>query len=245
MGIPLVVFRSSDRTGFRITFIVFLLAALASPGPVVGQEASGLASLPLDDMQFRLIGPFRGGRSVAVAGHPTERLTFYFGSTGGGVWKTLDAGHSWTNVSDGFFKTGSVGAIAVAPSQPETVYVGMGEHAIRGNTSHGDGVYRSDDGGETWRTATRQISNVIVHPTDPDLVYVAALGHAWGPNEERGIYRSRDGGETWDKARWTPRIQTYFTPGCGRRAGMPGDSVQPAPAPGFTSRPMAETPGKS
>jgi photosystem II stability/assembly factor-like uncharacterized protein len=215
MGKSLLAIRYSDRPsldhsrrrlsgiGTHITFMVFLLAALAAPGPVVGQEASGLASLPLDDMQFRLIGPFRGGRSIAVAGHPSERLTFYFGSTGGGVWKTVDAGHNWTNVSDGFFKTGSVGALAVAPSQPETVYAGMGEHAIRGNTSHGDGVYRSDDGGETWRhlglAATRQISNVIVHPTDPELVYVAALGHAWGANEERGIYRSSDGGTTWDK----------------------------------------------
>ena len=189
--------------GFRSTFIVFLLAALASTGTVVGQEASDATAIPLDDMQFRMIGPFRGGRSISVVGHPTDRLTFYFGSTGGGVWKTVDAGHNWINVSDGFFATGSVGAIAVAPSRPETVYAGMGEHAIRGNTSHGDGVYRSDDGGETWRHLglkdTRQISNVIVHPTNPELVYVAALGHAWGPNEERGIYRSRDGGTTWDK----------------------------------------------
>lgn len=190
-------------TGYRCTLSIFLAVGFAAPGPVLGQEASGLEALPLDDMQFRLVGPFRGGRSVAVAGHPTDRLTFYFGSTGGGVWKTEDAGHNWVNVSDGHFKTGSVGAIAVATSSPETVYVGMGEHAIRGNTSHGDGVYRSDDGGETWRHLgledTRQISNVIVHPSDPDVVYVAALGHAWGPNEERGIYRSHDGGETWDK----------------------------------------------
>jgi len=105
-------------TGFRTTIIVFLLVAFASPVPVVGQDASSVASLPLDDMQFRLIGPFRGGRSIAVAGHPTERLTFYFGSTGGGVWKTEDAGHNWTNMSDGFFSTGSVGALAVAPSSP-------------------------------------------------------------------------------------------------------------------------------
>ena len=180
---------------------LLLAAALASPA--AAQQGSTPDALPLDDMEFRLIGPYRGGRSVAVAGHPTERLTFYFGSTGGGVWKTVDAGHNWFNVSDGYFRTGSVGAIAVATSNPDVVYVGMGEHAIRGNTSHGDGVYRSDDGGETWRhmglADTRQISNVIVHPDDADLVYVAALGHAWGPNPERGIYRSRDGGESWDK----------------------------------------------
>jgi photosystem II stability/assembly factor-like uncharacterized protein len=195
--------RRQAAAGTGATILVSLLVALLSPATVSAQERADLSSLPLDDMQFRLIGPFRGGRSVAVTGHPTDRLTFYFGSTGGGVWKTTDAGHSWTNVSDGYFGTGSVGALAVAPSSPETVYVGMGEHAIRGNTSHGDGVYRSDDGGETWRqlglAETRQISNVIVHPDDPELVYVAALGHAWGPNEERGIYRSRDGGETWSK----------------------------------------------
>jgi len=199
--------RSSDKLPrghwrSHITAMACLLA-LASAPPAVAQQASGLAAIPLDDMQFRLIGPFRGGRSVAVVGHPTDRLTFYFGSTGGGVWKTVDAGYHWSNVSDGYFKTGSVGAIAVAASSPETVYVGMGEHAIRGNTSHGDGVYRSDDGGETWRhlglADTRQISNVIVHPENPDLVYVAALGHAWGPNEQRGIFRSRDGGVTWEK----------------------------------------------
>jgi len=182
--------------------VAFLLVALAS-GPAQAQQTTGLESLPLDDMPFRLIGPFRGGRSVAAVGHPSERLTFYFGSTGGGVWKTVDAGHNWVNVSDGFFKTGSVGALAIAPSSPETVYAGMGEHAIRGNTSHGDGVYRSDDGGETWRHLgledSRQISNIIVHPDDASLVYVAALGHAWGANEERGIYRSRDGGDTWSK----------------------------------------------
>lgn len=186
-----------------VTAIVALVLVSTTSGSARAQQPTGLESLPLDDMPFRLIGPFRGGRSVAVVGHPTERLTFYFGSTGGGVWKTVDAGHNWVNVSDGFFKTGSVGALAIARSNPETVYAGMGEHAIRGNTSHGDGVYRSDDGGETWRHLglenTRQISNIIVHPDDANLVYVAALGHAWGANEERGIYRSRDGGDTWRK----------------------------------------------
>jgi hypothetical protein len=98
-------------TAIRVTFTLFLLVAMASPAPVMGQAASDPGSLPLDDMQFRLIGPYRGGRSIAAVGHPTERLTFYFGSTGGGVWKTLDAGHSWVNVSDGYFKTGSVGAL--------------------------------------------------------------------------------------------------------------------------------------
>jgi len=183
-------------------FSLFVVAILPL-GPAYAQGSAGAAAVPLEDMEFRMIGPFRGGRSIAVSGHPTERLTFYFGSTGGGVWKTVDAGHNWRNVSDGFIATGSVGAIAVSQSHPETVYVGMGEHAIRGNTSHGDGVYRSDDGGETWQHLglkdTRQISNIVIHPTDPDLVYVAALGHAWGANEERGIYRSNNGGQSWEK----------------------------------------------
>ncbi|MGH2499100.1 MAG: VPS10 domain-containing protein [Candidatus Limnocylindria bacterium] len=157
----------------------------------------------LDGFEFRCIGPFRGGRVVAVAGHPTDRLTFYFGSTGGGVWKTVDGGTFWENVSDGQFRRASVGAIAVSRSDPNVVYAGMGEATIRGNVSHGDGVYRSSDGGKTWThlglADTRNIGKVRVHPSDPETVYVAALGHAHGPNRERGVFRSRDGGRTWDK----------------------------------------------
>jgi len=153
-------------------------------------------------LEWRCIGPHRGGRCVAVAGHPTDAGTFYFGGCGGGVWKTTNGGSHWLNVSDGFFKTAAVGAVAVSDSHPEVVYAGTGEACIRSNVSHGDGVYRSDDGGRSWRNlglaATRHISHVVIHPTNPDLVYVAALGHAWGPNPERGIYRSRDGGVTWD-----------------------------------------------
>jgi photosystem II stability/assembly factor-like uncharacterized protein len=149
-------------------------------------------------LEWRCIGPHRGGRCVAVAGHPTEAGTFYFGGCGGGVWKTTNGGSHWFNVSDGFFNTAAVGALAVSDSHPDIVYAGTGEACIRSNVSHGDGVYRSDDGGRSWRNlglaATRHISHVVVHPTNPDLVYVAALGHAWGANPERGIYRSRDGG---------------------------------------------------
>ncbi len=155
-------------------------------------------------MKWRLVGPFRGGRSVAVEGVVGRPRTYYMGSTGGGVWKTTDAGEVWTNVSDGFFKTGSVGAIAVSESDPNVVYVGMGEHAVRGvTTSHGDGVYRSTDAGRTWThmglERTRQIARIRVHPTNPDLVYVAAQGSPYGDSEDRGIYRSRDGGASWDK----------------------------------------------
>ena len=154
-------------------------------------------------LEWRLVGPYRGGRVVAVAGDPIHQQVFYFGSTGGGVWKTSDAGISWQNCSDGFFKRASVGAIAVAASDPNVLYVGMGETTIRGNVSHGDGVYKSTDAGKTWvhlgLENTRNIAKVRVHPQNPDLVYVAALGHAHGPNPERGVYRSRDGGKTWDQ----------------------------------------------
>jgi photosystem II stability/assembly factor-like uncharacterized protein len=153
-------------------------------------------------LRFRCIGPHRGGRCVTVAGHPTEVGTFYFGGCAGGVWKTTNAGSHWHNVSDGFFTTAAVGGLAVSDSDPNVVYAGTGEACIRSNVSHGDGVYRSDDGGRSWRNMglapTRHISRVVVHPTNPDLVYVAALGHAWGPNPERGVYRSRDGGASWD-----------------------------------------------
>jgi photosystem II stability/assembly factor-like uncharacterized protein len=156
----------------------------------------------LDGLRWRLVGPFRAGRSVAVAGHPADRLTFYFGSTGGGVWKTTDAGQSWHNVSDGFFRRASVGALAVSEADPNVIYAGMGEACLRNTVSHGDGVYRSADGGRTWvhrgLAETRHIGRVRVDPRDPARVYVAALGHAHGPNPERGVYRSADGGATWE-----------------------------------------------
>lgn len=157
----------------------------------------------LRTLSWRCIGPHRGGRVVAVAGHPTEPATFYFGACAGGVWKTTDGGTYWENVTDGFVRTAAVGALAVAESDPNVLYAGMGESTIRGDVSHGDGVYRSADGGRTWEHRglrdTRHIGRVRVHPADPDLVYVAALGHAFGPNAERGVFRSRDGGRAWER----------------------------------------------
>src|SRR6266480_2037867 len=155
-----------------------------------------------DRLEWRCAGPYRGGRVGAVAGDPRERNTFYFGSTGGGVWKTMDGGVYWENTTDRFFKRASVGALAVAQADPNVIYVGMGESCIRGNVSHGDGVYRSTDAGKTWThlglSDTRHIAKVRVDPRDPNLVYAAALGHAHGPNEQRGIFRSKNGGTSWE-----------------------------------------------
>ena len=156
---------------------------------------------PLRLLQYRSIGPFRGGRVAAVAGVPSQPKVYYFGGTGGGVWKTTDAGVNWEPVSDKFFKTGSVGSIDVSWSDPNVVYVGMGESPVRGNVSHGDGVYKSVDAGKTWKHVglgdSRQIGRVRIHPKDPNIVYVAAMGHLWGPNRERGLFRTKDGGRTW------------------------------------------------
>jgi photosystem II stability/assembly factor-like uncharacterized protein len=183
----------------------FQTASRSNQDPNTDPAKQNLASaaMQLRALEWRLIGPHRGGRVVAVAGDPSQPQVFYFGSTGGGVWKTTDGGLYWENVSDGFFKRASVGAIAVAPSDPNVIYVGMGETCIRNNVSHGDGVYKSTDGGKTWihlgLADTRHIAKVRIHPQNPDLVYVAALGHAHGPNAERGVYRSRDGGKSWEQ----------------------------------------------
>src|SRR5262245_17324944 len=166
------------------------------------QQSGGEVTL-LKGLKYRQIGPFRGGRVTAVAGITAQPNVYYFGATGGGVWKTTDSGLNWLPVSDGYFKTGSVGAIGISESDPNVLYVGMGESPIRGNVSHGDGVYKSTDAGQTWKHIglddTRQISRVRVHPRNPDIVYVAALGHVFGPNPQRGVFRSIDGGKNWQK----------------------------------------------
>ena len=194
-------------TPSRLACAVLLVLALVQGRPaetaVAAQAPATVDSSYLNLLRWRSIGPSRGGRVVAVTGDPVNKFTFYQGTTGGGVWKTEDGGLNWANVSDGFFKTGSVGAIAVAPSNPNVVYVGMGEACFRGNASYGDGIYKSTDAGKTWThlglEATRQVGRLQVDPTNPDIAYVAALGDAWGPNPDRGVFRTRDGGGTWQK----------------------------------------------
>lgn len=170
-------------------------------------------------MQYRLIGPFRGGRSLTAAGIPGDPTTYYFGATGGGVWKSTDGGMTWSPVFDKE-GTGSIGSIAVANSDHNIIYVGTGEACIRGNISQGDGVYRSLDGGKTWKNTglrdTRAIGKVIVNPSNPEIAFVAALGHPYGPNAERGIFRTTDGGKSWEKVLYkdenTGGIDVAFDP---------------------------------
>ena len=154
-------------------------------------------------LEYRLIGPYRGGRVTAVAGVPMRPFTFYMGTTGGGVWETHDAGETWENISDDFLEVASIGAIDVSLSDPNVIYVGTGSACPRGNISVGDGVYKSTDAGKTWTHVglreAGQIGRVRIHPSNPDLVYVAALGHIFGPNPERGVFRTKDGGKSWEK----------------------------------------------
>ncbi len=195
-------------TTVRSLCVVLLLllpgaaTAATKAAPEKAGDRSTVAKL-YDGLEFRNIGPYRGGRVTAVAGVRGQPLVYYQGACGGGVWKTVDGGSNWEPMSDKDFKTGSVGGLGIAESDPNVIYAGMGEAPIRGNVSHGDGVYKSTDAGKTWKNVglqkTYQIARVRVHPKNPDLVYVAALGHVWGSNPERGIYRSKDGGKTWDR----------------------------------------------
>ncbi len=158
----------------------------------------------LSALEWRLVGPYRGGRVTTVTGVPDNPQLYYMGATGGGVWKSENAGLSWNNISDDFFDVGTIGAIAVANSDPNVIYVGTGEKSIRGvTTSQGDGVYKSTDAGTTWKhiglREAGQISRIRIHPTNPDIAYVGVQGRIWGPSEERGVYRTTDGGENWEQ----------------------------------------------
>src|SRR5436305_10361037 len=189
-----------------------LTAVLAQPSRIDASLYGGL--------RWRNIGPFRGGRVNGVSGVPGQPNTFYFGSVGGGVWKTTNAGRTWLPVFDSQ-PIASIGAIAVAPSNPDVVYVGSGEADMRSQISYGNGMYKSTDAGRTWTHIglddTRQIGKVIVHPTNPDVVYVAALGHAYGANPDRGVFRSRNGGASWEKVLFKSNdvgaIDLTFDPG--------------------------------
>ncbi|MFQ5537168.1 MAG: hypothetical protein ACE5GJ_06915 [Gemmatimonadota bacterium] len=191
---------------------VFLLLvggfAIAPASAVTAQEeGSRMVEQVFPDLQYRSVGPSRGGRVTAVAGHRARPSTFYMGATGGGVWKTENYGATWRPISDGYFATGSIGSIRVAPSNPDIIYVGTGSDGIRSNVILGKGVYRSDDAGETWRLLglekMGQIGAVEIHPENPDVAFAAALGNPWAPNPERGVYRTRDGGRTWEQVLFT------------------------------------------
>ena len=195
---------------FAFSLCILSTQAQQKPGkkketqPLQTVSSSKEIDSSFQNLKWRNIGPFRGGRSVTATGVVGDAMTYYMGTTGGGVWKTFDAGANWQNISDGFFTTGSVGAVAVSESDPNVVFVGMGEHAPRGvMTSYGDGIYKSTDAGKTWKkmglALTRHIANIRIHPANPDIVYVAAQGALHGSSEERGIYKSTDGGTTWKK----------------------------------------------
>ncbi|HYL72621.1 MAG TPA: glycosyl hydrolase [Bryobacteraceae bacterium] len=178
--------------------LAFSLIAVGSVAVAETYDASMFTAL-----KWRNIGPNRGGRSIASAGSPSRPYEYYFGAVGGGLWKTTDGGLTWKPVTDGQIKSSSVGAVAVSESNPDVIYIGMGETELRGNIMQGDGVYKSTDAGKTWKNAgladTQAIARVRVHPTNPDIVYVAAFGHPYGPNADRGVFRTKDGGKTWQK----------------------------------------------
>jgi photosystem II stability/assembly factor-like uncharacterized protein len=190
-------------TSLLLLFCVTTLLA-QKPKPVAPvAPADNTDEVLYKNLKYRLIGPFRGGRSGAVTGSYKNKNTFYFGATGGGVWKTTDGGNNWNNISDKYFG-GSIGSVAVAPSDESVIYVGEGENTMRGNVSEGlGGMWRSDDGGKSWKNIGlkdgRHIVRIVIHPRNPDIVWVAVMGHLFGPNDERGVFKTTDGGKTWKK----------------------------------------------
>ncbi|MGH9858041.1 MAG: WD40/YVTN/BNR-like repeat-containing protein, partial [Acidobacteriota bacterium] len=199
--------RTKQFTRLIQVFAAFILFLLCGPvflhGAAPREESSWFEDLP-----WREVGPYRGGRSAAVVGIRAQPLVYYFGPTGGGVWKTVDGGNTWQNISDGYFG-GSIGAVAVSDSDPNVLYVGGGEKTVRGNVSHGYGIWKSTDAGKTWKHSgladSRHIPRIRVHPENSNLVYAAVLGHLFGPNEMRGVYRSKDGGKNWERVLFANR----------------------------------------
>jgi len=188
---------------------IFMLAIFLLPNSTTAQRrkksTTVIPQYPEElysSLEYRLVGPFRGGRSTAVTGVPGEPNLYYFGATGGGVWKTLDGGRTWENISDGYFG-GSIGAVEVSKSDPNVIYVGGGEKTLRGNVSSGYGIWKTEDAGKTWISAglekSRHVPRIRIHPTDHNIIYAAVLGNIYKPTEDRGIYKSTDGGKTWQK----------------------------------------------
>lgn len=188
-----------NRLWYKLS-LLSLLCLISCPDTITAQ--TDYDESLYNALEYRSIGPYRGGRSAAVTGVPGQPMTYYFGGTGGGVWKSKDGGQSWQNTSDGYFG-GSIGAVAVSAWDPNVIYAGGGEKTVRGNVSHGYGMWRSTDAGKTWTDIglkdSRHISRLRIHPRNPDLVYAAVMGHLFGPNEQRGVYRSKDGGSTWER----------------------------------------------
>ncbi len=190
----------------RAMLLALVTAVALTPVILTAQppaDRPGAQAGPFGSLRWRSLGPQRGGRSIASAGSLARPNEYYFGATGGGLWKTTDGGTTWRPVTDGQISSASVGAVAIAPSNPDIVYIGMGEAQLRGNIAQGDGVYKTTDGGKTWKHSglkdSQTVSKIRIHPTNPDLVYAAVLGHAAGPNDERGVFRSKDGGANWDR----------------------------------------------
>ena len=189
---------SFSRKLIRQSSLVVLTLCIIS-GAAVARDI--VSESVIDAVKWRLIGPYRGGRVTTVTGVEGDPMLYYMGATGGGVWKTENAGATWENLSDGSFDVGTIGAVAVAPSDHNVLYVGTGESPIRGvTTSHGNGVYKSTDAGSTWThiglDGAGQISRIEIHPGNADVAFVAVQGNIWGPSEERGIYRTVDGGKS-------------------------------------------------
>src|SRR6187455_745838 len=195
--------------GFRLNrtltaALALTLVALTSPfDQLTSAQGQAIDPALLNAFQWRSIGPDRGGRSIAVSGVKGRPREAYFGAVGGGLWKTTDAGNNWAPVTDGQITSSSVGAVAVSDSNPDVVWIGMGESCIRGNIMPGDGVYKSIDAGKTWANVgfknVDAISKIRIHPTNPDIVYVAAFGLYYGPSDERGVFKTTDGGKTWKR----------------------------------------------
>src|SRR4029453_9957540 len=188
------------------SLLLLILVAGAGHRISAGQSPTPAATVDsalFSGLRWRSIGPARGGRSIAVAGSTARPLEYYFGATGGGIWKTVDGGVTWRAVSDRFLETSSVGAIAISESNPDVVYVGMGEVELRGNIIQGDGIYKTTDGGKSWThiglERSMAVGRIRIHPTNPDVVYVAALGDPYGANPERGVFKTSDGGKTWTR----------------------------------------------